>query len=83
MKKIIFIVLGIILLIFLIFVYASFKNNKEEVEDEMIIRVSSGDNVITFELNDSKAAKDLYSQLPLDLEVSDFSTNEKFFIQKS
>ena len=45
----------------------------------MIIRVSSGDNVITFELNDSKAAKDLYSQLPLDLEVSDFSTNEKVF----
>ena len=79
MKKVIFIVLGIILLIFLIFVYASFKNNKEEVEDEMIIRVSSGDNVITFELNDSKAAKDLYSQLPLDLEVSDFSTNEKVF----
>ena len=82
MKKIIFIVLGIILLIFLIFVYASFKNNKEEVEDEMIIRVSSGDNVITFELNDSKAAKDLYSQLPLDLEVSDFSTNEKVFYPK-
>lgn len=51
--------------------------NKEN--DQMKIQVQSGDLVIVYALNDSQAAKDLYAQLPLSLEVKDFSTNEKTF----
>lgn len=35
--------------------------------------------VIEYALNDSQAAADLYSQLPLTIEVEDYSTNEKIF----
>lgn len=56
---------------------------KEVIQDKegkrMKIQVQSGDLVIVYALNDSQAAKDLYSQLPLSLEVKDFSTNEKTF----
>lgn len=51
--------------------------NKED--DQMKIQVQSGELVIVYALNDSQAAKDLYAQLPLTLEVKDFSTNEKTF----
>lgn len=46
---------------------------------EMLIQVSDGKNIITFRLNDSKAAKNLYDQLPLSLEVENYSNNEKIF----
>lgn len=63
------------------------KKNEEEStesftaeEDEgMRIKVTSEEYEIVYELNESQAAKDLYAQLPLDLEVQDFSTNEKTF----
>ena len=50
-----------------------------EEDDQMKIQVQSGELVIVYTLNDSQAAKDLYAQLPLTLEVKDFSTNEKTF----
>lgn len=43
------------------------------------ISVQYGDNTVIYALNDSQAATDLYQQLPLSLEVEDFSTNEKIF----
>lgn len=52
---------------------------EEEEVDAMIIRVSDGSNAIMFELNTSIAARDLYNQLPLTVEVENFSSNEKIF----
>ena len=44
------------------------------------IRVLAEDgSEIIFELNDSTAAADLYAQLPLSVEIEDFSDNEKIF----
>ena len=62
-------------------------NSESEVREDgddvtvsdMRIRVSNGDKVIIYELNDSKASSSLYNQLPLTLEVEDYSTNEKIF----
>ena len=48
-------------------------------EEIMKISIKSSDYEIIYELNNSQAAKDLYSQLPLTLNVEDFSTNEKIF----
>ncbi|WP_196028387.1 cyclophilin-like fold protein [Longicatena caecimuris] len=45
----------------------------------MKIKVMSKAYEIVYELNESKAAMQLYAQLPLTLEVKDFSTNEKTF----
>lgn len=59
------------------------ETEKEERETEeqtnMKISVKSTEYEIIYELNDSQAALDLYKQLPLTLEVKDFSTNEKTF----
>ena len=44
------------------------------------IRVTAEDGgEIIFELNESIAASDLYGQLPLSVEIEDFSDNEKIF----
>ena len=43
------------------------------------IQIAFGENTLVYELNDSQAAADLYDQLPLTLEVEDYSTNEKIF----
>ena len=43
------------------------------------ISVTCGDTQVVYELNDSPAAQSLLSQLPLTVEVEDFSTNEKVF----
>lgn len=43
------------------------------------ISVTWGDNQVLYVLNDSPAAADLLNQLPLTLEVEDYSTNEKIF----
>lgn len=51
----------------------------ESVAEELMIQVSDGTNMTTFKLNDSTAAKVLYEQLPLSLEVQDYSNNEKIF----
>lgn len=43
------------------------------------ISVQANGNTIVFELNDSQAAQELYEQLPLNIEVENYSTNEKIF----
>lgn len=43
------------------------------------VAVTCGDLQVVYELNDSPAAQSLLSQLPLTVEVEDFSTNEKVF----
>jgi hypothetical protein len=60
---------------------ASPEHKKTDTTEEsgMRIRIKSEMYEIIFELNASQAAKDLYAQLPLTLEVKDFSTNEKTF----
>ena len=59
---------------------ASQEEPTQTMEDnQMKIQVQCGERVIVYALNDSSAAKDLYAQLPLTLEVKDFSTNEKTF----
>ena len=51
----------------------------EEDETMLQIQVTANGNDIVFALNDSQAAQDLYAQLPLRVEVEDYSTNEKIF----
>ena len=48
-------------------------------EKEMKIKVTDGNNEVVFLLNDSNAAKSLYEQLPLTLEVENYNSNEKIF----
>ena len=43
------------------------------------ILVQFGENTVVYELNDGTAADSLYEQLPLTIEVEDYSTNEKIF----
>ena len=43
------------------------------------ISVTGNTGRVVFELNDSNAADDLWSQLPFDVEVENFSNNEKIF----
>lgn len=55
------------------------EEQKTEEQTNMKISVKSTEYEIIYELNGSQAAQDLYGQLPLTLEVKDFSTNEKTF----
>lgn len=50
----------------------------EEESSSQITVVSNGGSTV-FELNESPAAEALYNQLPLTIEVEDYSTNEKIF----
>ncbi|WP_243254790.1 cyclophilin-like fold protein [Anaeromassilibacillus sp. D41t1_190614_C2] len=43
------------------------------------ISVQFGENTVVYELNDGTAADSLYEQLPLTIEVEDYSTDEKIF----
>ncbi len=43
------------------------------------ISVQFGENTVIYELNDGTAAGSLYEQLPLTIQVEDYSTNEKIF----
>ncbi|WP_416768752.1 cyclophilin-like fold protein [Sulfurimonas sp. ST-25] len=45
----------------------------------MQISVHANGNTTLFQLNDSPAAKALYDQLPLTIEVEDYGSNEKIF----
>ena len=47
--------------------------------EAMYIQVSANGNTALFKLNDSQAAKELYVQLPLTVEVEDFGGKEKIF----
>lgn len=50
-----------------------------EEKMERIIYVKGNNGTVVFELNSSKAADDLWKQLPLETEVGNFSNNEKIF----
>ena len=43
------------------------------------ISVTDGSNTIVYRLNDTPAATSLYNQLPVSVEVEDYSDNEKIF----
>lgn len=51
----------------------------EEGTEVQRISVQFGENTVVYELNDSPAAASLCEQLPITVEVEDFSTNEKIF----
>lgn len=50
-----------------------------ETQNVMKIRVEANGQSTIFQLNGSTAAKDLYAQLPLDIEVEDYGGMEKIF----
>lgn len=50
-----------------------------EKQTAMKISVKVNGKTTVFELNNSTAAKDLYTQLPLTIKVEDYSDNEKIF----
>ena len=45
----------------------------------MKITIQANSKTIVFKLNTCQAAKELYDQLPLTIEVEDYSSNEKIF----
>lgn len=67
------------------------RNTSNQSEDEhdrarqggeetgMIISIQANGETTIFELNDGNAAKELYEQLPLTVDVEDYSNNEKIF----
>lgn len=55
------------------------QSDDETPSTQRRIRVRFGENTIVFELNDGTAADSLYAQLPLTVQVDDYSTNEKIF----
>lgn len=52
---------------------------KEMEENIMQIKITSAEYEIIYQLNDSRAAQELYSQLPLTTKVEPFSNNEMTF----
>lgn len=50
-----------------------------EEERDMLITVTDGTHTVVFALNETPAAKSLYDQLPLEIEVSNYGGNEKIF----
>lgn len=48
-------------------------------EEAMQITVEANGNTIVYELNDSQASKDLYAQLPLEIDVEDYGGKEKIY----
>ncbi len=55
------------------------ENDFWEDKRNMTIKVTSKGKTILFTLNDSRAAADLYDQLPLTIGVENFSSDEKIF----
>lgn len=58
------------------------RSSASESEEETAgtqLSVTWGDNQVIYVLNDSPAAVSLLEQLPLTIEVEDYSTNEKIF----
>lgn len=45
----------------------------------MQIQVTTNEHTTVFRLNNSPAAKDFYAQLPLNIAVEDYGSNEKIF----
>ncbi|WP_018124126.1 cyclophilin-like fold protein [Desulfovibrio oxyclinae] len=55
------------------------QSSSSEKENVMRIAVTAGGKTVIYELNDSQAAKELYGQLPLNIAVEDYGSNEKIF----
>lgn len=55
------------------------EKETQKGEEVIQIQVQGNGHTIVFELNDSPAARSLYSQLPLTIEVEDYGSNEKIF----
>lgn len=51
----------------------------EDKGKAMQISVTSNGTTITYALNESQAAKDLYAQLPLEIDVEDYGGKEKIY----
>ena len=62
---------------------SSEQTNEKGEEEMMRISVKSEDYEIIYELNDSRAAAQLYAQLPLHTEVAPFSNNEMTFFPQA
>ena len=58
------------------------ENAVTENGENMKISVSDGKSKIVYELNGSEQSKSLYSQLPLKVQIENYSTNEKIFYPK-
>lgn len=55
------------------------NSNAAEKEVAMKISVKANGKTTVFELNNSPAAVDLYTQLPLSIKIENYSDNEKIF----
>lgn len=55
------------------------QQSEPEETSNRRISVQFGENTVVYQLNQGTAADSLYEQLPLTLEVEDYSTNEKIF----
>lgn len=54
-------------------------SQQEKGEESMQIKIEANGSAVVFQLNGSQAARALYEQLPLSVEVENFSNNEKIF----
>lgn len=71
-------IISIVLFIVVTAVYGD-KNTNSLKGKIMQISVNSNGQTTVFQLNNSEAAEELYAQLPLDIEVENYSNNEKIF----
>lgn len=51
--------------------------DRTKEEPPMKIKVSDGKNTVVFALNQSQAARGLWNQLPLTIDVENYGSNEK------
>ena len=59
--------------------YSQPAATEASASEQRRISVQFGENTVVYELNDGTASDSLYAQLPLTIEVEDYSTNEKIF----
>ena len=87
MKKIVLSIIVFLMIIICMFTYQNLEGNtniknqvkKKEDLNEMKIKIMNNEYKIIFLLNNSKASKTLYEQLPLELDIENYSHNEKIF----
>lgn len=58
---------------------AKIEKNSSEEQRVLRIKVEAKGKTTVFELNNSRASKELYSQLPLNIKVENYSNDEKIF----
>jgi len=63
------------LMICMLIAYSNASENKMSLK----INVKANGMTTVFKLNNSQAARELYSQLPLSIKIEDYSDNEKIF----